>query len=796
MIQARRIAIASAGPLLIAVTASFALRGFVFHPMITDAQPDILTFWLPRWAFLGRSLAAGHVPLWNPYELAGYRFAADPQSGFWYVPPMVLFTRLSPGAALRAFIVFNPIVAGLSLYAFLRIERLSRVAATAGALALALIMATSTIAISLPFAGMLAWTPVVLLSAAGYRRASRWSRRAPWMALSGLAWSQVACAHLSHGLVVCTTLVTAYLVAGCVLDVRAGRLRMWAAMGRTAAFLAFLPLAALPVLIPRLAFIGASSLKSGYEALGMPARSIAGIDQDPIVTNGVWAGWPFAFGVAPGAYAGATILIAIPLALRARQRRVLVWSFGVAFALTYVLMLNAVVTAGWFRASMGHLPFGDVYLHNPGRLRYLAVIAIPVLGAVGIQGLRDAPPSRRSTVIWIVAGIGLWLGVPLVAGGHLDRYALLAAASVPAALALWFLATRRGTWAAVAVVSLLALELVGSAVFSDAYNGDTVATGLEGGASPNLPPQPLPWPDISQSAFQRPGSFVPILASTTERYLPWAPPQASYEKGYLFMQEEPDWPALAMERGSLFGVRDALGYNPVQLPGYWTYLRAVDPLPMYYNAAVLNTPTLSALRTLGVRYLTVPTGVRVPLDGHVVASAGSYDLFEVSGWQPRVSVVSRWEVATGHDLTAAVADAGFDPARVAYVPADPGIPSASGGGGTAVYAEDDPEHVVIDANAVAPSIVVVRSAFDAGWTATVDGKPATVIPTDLALQGIAIPAGHHQIRLTYRDRDVARGVQAGIVVWLVLAVIWLGSLTLEWRARVRAARAPPVRSSL
>ena len=119
---ARRSAAALAGPMLIVVAVAFALRGFAFHRLITNAQVDILSFWLPRFAFLGRSIAAGHVPLWNPFEMDGYRFAADPQSGWLYAPAMLLFSVLNPGSATRALIVLNPMLGGLALYAFCRRE--------------------------------------------------------------------------------------------------------------------------------------------------------------------------------------------------------------------------------------------------------------------------------------------------------------------------------------------------------------------------------------------------------------------------------------------------------------------------------------------------------------------------------------------------------------------------------------------------------------------------------------------------------------------------------------------------
>ncbi|MEO8293648.1 MAG: hypothetical protein ABI635_11005, partial [Actinomycetota bacterium] len=63
---ARRILLAVAGPMLIVSCVLFALRGFAFTPHLTNDQFDILSFWLPRFTFLARSLDAGHVPLWNP----------------------------------------------------------------------------------------------------------------------------------------------------------------------------------------------------------------------------------------------------------------------------------------------------------------------------------------------------------------------------------------------------------------------------------------------------------------------------------------------------------------------------------------------------------------------------------------------------------------------------------------------------------------------------------------------------------------------------------------------------------
>ena len=67
-----------------------AVRGFAFSNLLTNQQPDILSFWLPRSCLMARALSDGHVPLWNPFEMLGAPFAADPQSGWLYAPQMLL----------------------------------------------------------------------------------------------------------------------------------------------------------------------------------------------------------------------------------------------------------------------------------------------------------------------------------------------------------------------------------------------------------------------------------------------------------------------------------------------------------------------------------------------------------------------------------------------------------------------------------------------------------------------------------------------------------------------------------
>jgi hypothetical protein len=152
-------------------------------------------------------------------------------------------------------------------------------------------------------------------------------------------------------------------------------------------------------------------------------------------------------------------------------------------------------------------------------------------------------------------------------------------------------------------------------------------------------------------------------------------------------------------------------------------------------------------------------------------------------------VVPRWIVEpSAVDALEAVLEPSFDPAAVAILERDPGIPAiGSGGPSSATYREPVPEEVVVDVEASAPSIVVVRNAWDEGWEATVDGRPAEVLLSDYFLQGVAVPAGSHQVRLVYREPSIATGLAASAVAWLVLAA----SAAVAFAVRLRRSPGQP-----
>jgi uncharacterized membrane protein YfhO len=105
-----------------------------------------------------------------------------------------------------------------------------------------------------------------------------------------------------------------------------------------------------------------------------------------------------------------------------------------------------------------------------------------------------------------------------------------------------------------------------------------------------------------------------------------------------------------------------------------------------------------------------------------------------------------------------------------------------------VYREVTPEDVRVTVDTPTPALVVVRNSYDAGWSATVDGRPAPLLATDYLVQGVAVPAGRHEVRLVYHDGDVIWGMRLGLIVWIILLASIPAALLLERRSRRRRER--------
>ena len=252
---------------------------------------------------LGEQLRSGQLPEWNPSAFGGAPFAADPLSGWTYVPAMLLFALLPPDSAIAAFIFCHMLLAGASLYALGRVLGLRTPAAliAAGAYAYSGFFQFHSVAAQ-PYVALAAWVPLALFGVElGLRSPHGGSRLWAWT-LSGVALSQTLAVWPGQGSYYAVLLFVGWTVAR-------ARLRATATHVAVPVLIALALDAA--ALLPRLEFQSLSNLAEGY-----PVTALVG-------------GWrvpDFARLAVPGAWdvglcaLGLSVVGVLPCAARAIHR--------------------------------------------------------------------------------------------------------------------------------------------------------------------------------------------------------------------------------------------------------------------------------------------------------------------------------------------------------------------------------------------------------------------------------------------------------------------------------------------
>jgi hypothetical protein len=206
------------------------------------------------------------------------------------------------------------------------------------------------------------------------------------------------------------------------------------------------------------------------------------------------------------------------------------------------------------------------------------------------------------------------------------------------------------------------------------------------------------------------------------------------------------------------------------------------PLPITNNLIILPAPAIPAhiglvgpLAIRGLSLVDTRTGAfqSLALGPVRLVHSGDVKVYENEANLPRAFVApSSVVIPDDARARAALADPAFDPASTAIL-ADGAAPNrAAPGAQAAVITEYSPERVRISVQG--PGTLVLTDAFYPGWTATVDGAPATIERADILFRAVALPAGHHEVEFDYSPQSVWVGMAVSAVMWVGA----LGSLIL------------------
>jgi len=135
-------------------------------------------------------------------------------------------------------------------------------------------------------------------------------------------------------------------------------------------------------------------------------------------------------------------------------------------------------------------------------------------------------------------------------------------------------------------------------------------------------------------------------------------------------------------------------------------------------------------------------------------SQGAVALIEFKRALPRTKLYSNWRMADDPHALQTLAARDFDPEKTVLVATNTPIAQPSGGAetdpGTAKITHYQAKDLILQAEAKTPAVLLLNDRTGAGWSVTVDNKPAEVLRCNYIMRGVFLPPGSHTVEFRFR----------------------------------------------
>ena len=84
--------------------------------------------------------------------------------------------------------------------------------------------------------------------------------------------------------------------------------------------------------------------------------------------------------------------------------------------------------------------------------------------------------------------------------------------------------------------------------------------------------------------------------------------------------------------------------------------------------------------------------------------------------------------------------------------------------------EESGTHVQVTVGETRPGLLVLADTWYPGWKASVDGTAADVVPVDVVLRGVPVPAGQPTVVFSYDPMSLKIGIAVSLVALLIVAI--------------------------
>lgn len=692
------------------------------------AATDLANYYYPIADLVGRRLAAGDLPLWNPVSCSGIPLLATLQPAVLY--PFTWLSVVLPTSDALFFGLWAQVaIAGIATAAALRAGDAHWAAAGLGGVFYVHACLLGNLAWP-PSVGTMMWLPVLWLCVEKLARQLRFGWWAGLAVATGLQLLAGFPQYLVYGFYwlvpYAAILVWTHAPRG-VRVVRALWMLSAVALGVGLAAAQVLPTAELAAESSRGGGLSMSEIHY-LDAGTLPARQILANVFDPRPKNPTFdlkAGSGY-LGV------GSVLAVVAMLWLRGRSLRT---AYLVAAGLVALLLSDGFlgVASPLFRVYH-ELPTGGLF-RTPERLRFITMICLLALASGGLDALLRRRDQRRPFALLAGMGAAAALAV-LVGGAGVGWRALVALALVIVILFGPSAAQRRGAalraGVAAAWVAFVSLDL-------------WLATAPAG----VLHAYPRQLSERYQAAFKRArieDGLLEKLRSTPD-----------------FARVEPYGFFPFNAAGEAYGLHRSTCYEPLS-PGEWRSLSEVlSPERKLRGALASPSP---AARPVFYDVAAVAVVVR-PRRGVAVVEPNVDAL-------PRAYLVEAATRSTQAEAFLHIRDGSFDFHRGVLVESQGEIPEAPESPRPATPARIvsyEAERVEIAVRAEREAWLVLADTFYPGWKAEIGGEEVPILRANGLYRAVRVAAGEQSVVFTYQPRSFSAGAAISVVSALAIAGI-------------------------
>lgn len=721
------------------------------HPGLWDGKRflgwDVLDYAWPNIEYLKNAIAGGELPLWCPYEKAGFSFIADPETGVLY-PVHWLMALLSGIFGSGAWIMLvqvlaHVLIAALGMHYYLRRQELAPQACWTGSFAYVLSsrLAKSKDQTAL---GTVAWFPWMLIAIEETVRRPSWR---PAAALGLVVGIDLLAGYPPNFFrnVVGLTIVFGFEV-GVVLSQTRERKAYLLRLGRALLIGGAVAAALTAPMILALASYGLQeSARSGMGLDEVLRSSLRPLDALQLVAPGIRGKSSFVFylGFAP-------VVLALLALLRYSGRRLLWASVAIVFFLLACaghtplmpLLIQLFPPFGLFRVSEQYL--------------FVAAFFIALLAARGLTDiLALGEEARRSyrKVMLLIVGASFFVALASLVVALLNRS--------PSVLLIQIAGT------SLPVIIATTLVLVG--LFSESARNRKVAAWLV---------LPLLLLDLG---MQNRCIYDIVKAKPNLRHDP--------ELSQLYQRDKDIRRDVRVADENYYGFRVSMRHEVRDIFGRQTALIS-ERYRRFILRAKRNPQLLAAAN---VRYYAGLglSSVRAQAKGHVrTIKPGVIELTDAAPlayWVGRPTLVKNERAALAALSAGAPGSVGVleqGDLTAAERKQVTGWRSAAQPV-TARLLAYRRNSLKLALDVPAPGLLVINEKYARGWQATINGKPARLVRANYLFRGLLVGGGPQEIVLSYRPTRVLFALVLFALVLGLLCALAIGHVLRRRRSSAR-----------